>query len=854
MGPLERVGLPKTRHFEVGWGDSDPRIGPVRTELSLRVYHGYFPHEIQGNSPAETGKVPEEALVSTKTGSDKFCYFCVGSKYLAVVIISSCLKKVSFILLLLALAATTAFPQQDKPADAAAEEEGAKRAQNRKMEEAARKVPEVTPRKKAEPIEITSDGENRFEGGMAYASGNVEVHYKDDVVYADQIAYDAKSKNIIATGNVRIYTGSQVFRSDQVTFNFETHSVISSHFWTEQERIFVEGESITSDTRLNKYTIKNGNFSTENRSDPGFHTEAETLEIYPDDRVIVKNAVLYMGNIPVLWVPYFYYSLKDKDSTLELQPGSSSRWGGYILASYRWKLTPKLSAALNYDYRSRRGSGGGVDLKYLPKNSQPMIFKSFVTRDYGNHIDVGSEDRPLEPKADRYRFSYLHNNNLTDELNTIANVNVYSDRYVTQDFFTREFDDNNQPDNFIATSYYDPNFTVTALGRGQINNLYTVSERKPELNTEFKRQNFMGTPFSYEGETSLVNFQMRYDRDDFARKNDDYSSVRFDTFHQLLYPRQYFNWLSITPRIGGRVTTWTHNNSLTDTEPEDEVTRLAPNAGLEASFKVSRVVSTVKNDSLGIDGLRHMAEPFINIAYMPTPNIDSGDIRGFDTRLSSTRLQPLNFPAYNSIDSIDGQQVFRHGVVNKLQTKRDGENYDLLKLATYGDLDLDRPASAPVDSPYSELYNDMEFRPVSWLKLNIDSAAGLTEDSFNEVNSYITYQPISALELSLGYDYLDNFPLTFPGTTQRVFDNSDVVNFSTFYRLNEIWRFKQELSFDIDHSVIEDQRYTIFRDMRAWDVSLTLAHRSNAALPDEYYFYFTFTLKAFPQANLSVNY
>ena len=34
----------------------------------------------------------------------------------------------------------------------------------------------------------------------------------------------------------------------------------------------------------------------------------------------------------------------------------------------------------------------------------------------------------------------------------------------------------------------------------------------------------------------------------------NYSAARADTYHQLLLPWTFFNWLNVTPRVGGRFT------------------------------------------------------------------------------------------------------------------------------------------------------------------------------------------------------------------------------------------------------------------------------------------------------------
>ena len=55
----------------------------------------------------------------------------------------------------------------------------------------------------------------------------------------------------------------------------------------------------------------------------------------------------------------------------------------------------------------------------------------------------------------------------------------------------------------------------------------------------------------------------------------------------------------------------------------------------------------------------------------------------FDYELPSLRLLPIEYPEYNSIDSIDSQNVLRFGLRNQLQTKREGQVEDLLDWQMY---------------------------------------------------------------------------------------------------------------------------------------------------------------------------
>ncbi len=61
----------------------------------------------------------------------------------------------------------------------------------------------------------------------------------------------------------------------------------------------------------NHYRLTNASFTTSNRHDASFHLKCGTIEYRPNDAVLLKNVVLLIGDVPVLYFPLFVQSLKD---------------------------------------------------------------------------------------------------------------------------------------------------------------------------------------------------------------------------------------------------------------------------------------------------------------------------------------------------------------------------------------------------------------------------------------------------------------------------------------------------------------------------------------------------------------
>jgi LPS-assembly protein len=691
------------------------------------------------------------------------------------------------------------------------------------------------------PIEITAEGENSYEGGIAHASGNVVVKYGSDIVYADRIMYDAKKREVMATGNVRVYAGDRIYRGDRLNYNFDTRAVQSLDFRTADYPMFGGGVNATTPDP-NHYSIKDGFFTTDNRANPSFRFKASTVEIYPDDEVVLKNVVLYIGPVPVAWIPFYVQSLKDDRANFNIELGGNSRYGLFALSTYSWYQSPALRGAVRFDVRSERGFAGGLDLEYKPTKLSEGLFRGYYAQD--NDPDQNETSLPRsETSASRYWLSLQQRVPFADGISTSADLNIESDPHIREDFFEGEFRGDRQPDNYFDIVQHNPNFTISALTRLQINDFYNTLERKPEVSLDIKRVKLFGSPIAYEGSATLTNFGQSFAE---GSGMQDYTAYRYDTFHQVLYPRQYFNWLNLTPRMGLRGTYYDYNpsdaNNSFSTPLKDDLGRYVFDVGFEAGFKVSRAWLDVKNKSLGLDGMRHVMEPMVNVQYVPEPNERPSDFLGFDTRLGSTRLAPLNFPSYNTIDSIDQQLTVRPGFRNKLQTKRDGRNWNLLDWVVYADLDLDGNQIA--GHHFSNIYSDLRFKPVPWLTFVSFSSKDITGDGFDESNNGFLWQANKALEFGAGNRYLQDSVL---------FPDSNLIYVTSFYRLNEHWQFSTQHSFETDDGELEEQSYTIYRDLSAWQVALSLKDRNNRGGEHEQLVYLSFTLKAFPNQQLSVN-
>lgn len=718
------------------------------------------------------------------------------------------------------------------------------------------------PSLQGQPVEITSTGGTTYQNGIAVARDNVAIHVGDTDIYADSAEYNTSTHEIHLEGNVRIYRGLEFYVGKRATYNTETKAVKADQLRTAEAPFLVSGERVTTvaeNTRL----VETAAFTTHDSAKPDYQIRATTVRIYEKDRVILKNATFYVGRVPIFYWPYLYQSLDDDSSSFVVSPAYMSSWGPSLLGRVRFPLTKDSKATLRLDYRGRRGPAIGFspDIKYGKNKKSYARIQTYFALDQNPTINRTSIPRGVIPER-RYKAALESRTYFTEDISGFVNVSKLSDAFILQDFFQSEFRIDPQPDNVVSLNKYDPRYSLTAYTRFQMNDFFQVTERLPEVALDVTRQPIFGSPFFYEGETS-AGFLRR----NFAQKSffQDYEAFRFDSFHQVLYPNTYFGWLSVVPRVGFRATYYDKTRDLTGVPlvpnsnslipdflipPPNALAPLVPggdrlrtvvNAGAEASFKISRTWESAQSRTLGLDGLRHIAQPFLNFSYVTGNNFSPAELLQFDRYIPSTRLRPIDFPQFTAIDSLDNWSILRLGFRNRLQTRRDDLTINWVELETYFDVNIDNPYDK---SDTSNLYNNFSFNPLPWAGVVIGSQIPVFGQGFTEVNTSVRFQPTPGLQLAFGHRFLNENPF---------FVNSSLYTASAYYRVNDHWAAGFSGRYEASTGFVEEQRYTVYRDLSTWVASLGAVVRDNGGIK-EYGFLLTFTLKALPKLSFDLNF
>ena len=710
-------------------------------------------------------------------------------------------------------------------------------------------------------MEITSTGETTYENGLATARDNVAIHIGNTDIYADYAQYNPSTHDVVLRGHVRIYREASLYIAESGVYNTETKKIRAQTARTESVPYFLKGGNVTSISD-NGYLVQGGNFTTNDTARPDFHLHAQKIRYYEDDRVIFQYVTAYIGNVPIFWWPYLYQSLSDTFS-FSVTPAYTSTWGPSLLTQVMFPITDYIKARLRLDYFGRRGPAIGFDpvIDYGKDQSSQARLKTFYIDDQNPDINQTNVPRKDVP-TNRYRLSLEDRTNFTDSIYATANITKLSDAYVMQDYYPGEFRIDPVPDNVVALTKTNPVFTLTGIERFQANDFFTTTERQPEVVLDIKRHGLFGGPIFYEGETGFANLRLQFPEDSGIK---NYGTDRFDTFHQLTFPNTYFGWLSFVPRVGYRGTyygkTWDLGSTVfvpptnplvpdfilpppTTTNPikfDGDTFRSVFDTGAEASFKISQKWENVQSRAFGLDGLMHVIQPFTDFSYVKEDGPNPLSILQFDRFEPSTQLRAIDFPQFTPIDSIASWTVWRLGVRNRLETRRDDQTITWLELDSFVDVNFTNPYDR---TDYSNLFNNLRFNPLPWMSLSINSQLPAFSKGFTEVDTVASVQPLANLQVNVAHRYLNGNPF---------FQDSSLFLFGGYCRLNDNWSVGVQEQYEAETGLLEEQRYSIYRDLSSWVASFGGIIRDNNGVK-EYGLLFTVTLKAFPKLGVDLNF
>ncbi|MEW5945709.1 MAG: hypothetical protein AB1742_05885 [bacterium] len=209
------------------------------------------------------------------------------------------------------------------------------------------------------------------ESRITVLEGNVGVAFRDVTVFADRALLDENNRTVQGWGRVVVtdpkgeITGDYVFydyRDEYFELSNPAGSVTSKNMIG---KAYYSGASARGTT--GKIRISRGRITTCGpHCYEEYHVTAESITVYPERKVAAKNACFYIGKAKVLYLPLYVMSLKEEQIEY-VDFGYNEQDGFFAIVRYPYLARETLDGILKHDYSSRRGTGYGIEHRYLSK-------------------------------------------------------------------------------------------------------------------------------------------------------------------------------------------------------------------------------------------------------------------------------------------------------------------------------------------------------------------------------------------------------------------------------------------------------------------------------------------------------
>lgn len=207
----------------------------------------------------------------------------------------------------------------------------------------------------------------------------------------DTIVYNDSTKLVVATGDTVILRDPSREDADDfialgsIRYDLETLEGTTGAFSTSVvsgQRLFITAASgtILGDTTLTggrRLFFHDADFTYCDLTEPHFHFTARDIKFVSENVVVARPGVLYIGEVPVFWLPFFFQDIRSgrrsgmltpRFGVAELFRNSSNYQRTVENVGWFFAISDYADAEVSMDWRSG-GSGGGFDAGWIRGNT-----------------------------------------------------------------------------------------------------------------------------------------------------------------------------------------------------------------------------------------------------------------------------------------------------------------------------------------------------------------------------------------------------------------------------------------------------------------------------------------------------
>jgi hypothetical protein len=446
-------------------------------------------------------------------------------------------------------------------------------------------------------VDLPDGQENRVMITEFYAEGNVAVQDNVDHLEADRMYYNVvEDRGLLENArmkstrmNVARYRTGRVFDEFDEPPDLGPRASIPLYFRAEVLRLKGKGavEGI------------NAGFSPCSFGEPHWGVTSNAASVSPAGTIDASGNVFNLWWLPIPLPPMrveedFQPPLK------RIRYMYSNTWGHTFLSE--WNIYTRKNYGIGFilDYYRQAGQAWGADIFYGSKRlkDQPFYgtFEYYTLVDHSGYVTPSGDER-------RYRLHMTHRQELPRGFRLEAELFKLSDADFLPNFLPREYYANREQESWMLLKKCDQNRAVSFFFKENLNEFFNQSEYTPEASL-YDFSEHLGGGIYLDLKMSAGYAGMAFSCESMT----DFRGGRFDLSETFSRPVDAGPYLTITPFISGRYTSWENVYYSGLAGPAD---RVMFDAGISASTELSNVYDW-KSEWLKIDKVRHVIRPRVS--------------------------------------------------------------------------------------------------------------------------------------------------------------------------------------------------------------------------------------------------
>lgn len=552
-------------------------------------------------------------------------------------------------------------------------------------------------------VQVTADVAEIRENQFALFEGNVDIVTDSAIIHANTAEVTNNGRALSASGDVSYRSPDLTVSSDLLSVDSVQQRLTLKN--TQYQLTGFVGHGAAGEIAIvtqQGIALRDVSFTTCPLDQQDWRLEASKISIEPGDTLgEARHTRFYLGDVPVLYLPYFAFPVSNQRQTGLLFPiiSSSSATGVDYEQPFYWNIAPNYDMTISPRLMTNRGLQLKTEFRYLTAASGGQV-----------HLEYLNNDTKLASDDSRYFYRYQHHGMLSDNWQLNVDFNGISDNnYVVDfgsDFYNRSDTTINRT---IGLDYYSPSLDMSLYLRDfeTLGDFDAIYRALPEAKLQWR--NSLRDLLTFKVDSELAYF------DNAQASRPD--ALRWHLAPTVALPYQRY-WGEVTAELTAMNTYYKQTN-IANTELDEEVNR---------TLYQGRLFSTLyleKNDQLFGNDVTITFEP--KVQYLYTSYKDQSNIGLYDTTALLTDVNGLfRGQEFTGLDRISDNDQITVGATSRIIDDNNREQF-VISLGQIFYLSDSQVTTAVDDRNRSALAGELDWRfDDSWF---VHSAVQIATDN-----------------------------------------------------------------------------------------------------------------------------